>query len=160
MVKIREIEERDNKMIEQIIKSSLESFNLDIPGTAYFDPQLENLAGFYRQLKKAKYWVAADEENEVAGGVGIAPFGEGTDICELQKLYVKPEFQGRGLAKELMKTALNFAKKHYTYCYLETMEKLETANRLYTQFDFQPQETPLEGSEHNTMDAWYIKKLI
>ena len=158
-MQIREMEERDNKMMEQIIKHSLESFDLNIPGTAYFDPQLSALAEFYKKLHHAKYWVAVNEENEVKGGIGIAPFEEKTKTCELQKLYVKPEAQGRGLAKALLKTALNFAEKHYTYCYLETMEKLETANFLYIQFGFQQLEQPLEGSEHSTMDAWYMKKL-
>jgi putative acetyltransferase len=158
-MQVREMIERDNKTMEQIIKRSLESFDLNIPGTAYFDPQLSNLAAFYKEQHHAKYWVAVNGDNEVAGGVGIAPFGEKTEICELQKLYVKPEAQGRGLAKMLMKTALDYAEDHYTYCYLETMEKLETANRLYTQLGFQQLEKPLEGSEHGTMNAWYMKKI-
>lgn len=48
-LQIREIEEKDNHTMEQIIKRSLESFNLNIPGTAYFDPQLSSLAQFYKQ---------------------------------------------------------------------------------------------------------------
>ena len=34
-MRIREIKEKDNQTIEKIIKRSLESFNLNIPGTAY-----------------------------------------------------------------------------------------------------------------------------
>jgi putative acetyltransferase len=48
-MQIREIEVREIQTMEQIIKRSLESFNLDIPGTAYFDPQLSNLAQFYKE---------------------------------------------------------------------------------------------------------------
>jgi putative acetyltransferase len=158
-MQIREIEERDNQTMEQLIKRSLESFNLDIPGTAYFDPQLSNLAQFYKEQLKAKYWVAVNEQDEVVGGVGIAPFGEKTGVCELQKLYITPESQGIGLSKELMKVALDYAKEHYTYCYLETMKKLQTANLLYTKLGFRQLDRPLDGSEHNVMDAWYIKEL-
>jgi putative acetyltransferase len=104
-MKIREIEETDNQPMEQIIKRSLESFNLNIPGTAYFDPQLSTLAQFYRDTPNAKYWVIVNEQDEVVGGVGIVPFGYETGICELQKLYIKPEVQGLGLSKELMKVA-------------------------------------------------------
>lgn len=156
---IRAIKEKDNKSMEQIIKRSLESFDLNIPGTAYFDPQLGNLAQFYEQQPNAKYWVVVNEQDEVVGGVGIAPFGMELEICELQKLYIKPEAQGMGLSKKLMKVALDFAKKHYTYCYLETLKKLETANLLYNKLGFQLLEKPLDGSEHNAMDAWYIKEL-
>ncbi|WP_164667231.1 GNAT family N-acetyltransferase [Virgibacillus doumboii] len=156
---IREIEEKDNKSMEQIIKRSLESFDLDIPGTAYFDPQLRNLAQFYKQQSNATYWVAVNEQDEVVGGVGIAPFWEKTGVCELQKLYITPAAQGIGLSKELMKVALNFSKKYYTHCYLETMEKLQAANSLYIQFGFQQLESALDGSAHNTMDTWLIKEL-
>jgi putative acetyltransferase len=159
IMQMREIEEKDNKTMEQIIKRSLESFDLNIPGTAYFDPQLSSLAQFYKQQSNAKYWVAVNEQDEVVGGVGIAPFGQKTGICELQKLYITPEAQGIGLSKELMKVALDFAKEHYTYCYLETLKKLQAANFLYIKLGFQQLERALDGSEHNAMDAWYIKEL-
>lgn len=156
---IREIEEKDNQTIEQIIKRSLESFNLNIPGTAYFDPQLSSLAEYYQKLTNAKYWVAVNEENIVVGGVGIAPFGNDDRICELQKLYITPEAQGKGLSKELMNVALGFASEHYTYCYLETLEILQTANILYSKFGFRQLENPLDETEHNACDTWYIKSL-
>jgi putative acetyltransferase len=158
-MQIREIEEKDNKTMEQIIKRSLESFDLNIPGTAYFDPQLSSLAQFYKQQSNAKYWVAVNEQDDVVGGVGIAPFGHKTGICELQKLYITPKAQGMGLSKELMKVALVFAKEHYTYCYLETLKKLQAANLLYIKLGFQQLERALDGSEHNAMDVWYIKEL-
>ena len=158
-MRIREIEERDNQTMEQIIKRSLESFKLDIPGTAYFDPQLSNLAQFYKEQSNANYWVAVNERDEVVGGVGIAPFGQMTGICELQKLYITPEAQGMGLSKELMKVALDFAKEHYTHCYLETVKILQAANLLYSKLGFQQLERALDGSEHNVMDVWYMKEL-
>ncbi|MCI1592890.1 MULTISPECIES: GNAT family N-acetyltransferase [Heyndrickxia] len=158
-MRIREIKEKDNQTIEKIIKRSLESFNLNIPGTAYFDPQLSNLTQFYKEQSNAKYWVAVNEKDEVLGGVGIAPFGQKTGICELQKLYITSEAQGMGLSKELMKVALDFAKEHYTHCYLETLKKLQVANLLYIKLGFQQLEKALDGSEHSAMDAWYIKEL-
>ena len=39
-------------------------------------------------------------EGEVVGGVGIAPFNEQAQVCELQKLYLSPKAQGLGLSKE------------------------------------------------------------
>ncbi|MBP2078409.1 putative acetyltransferase [Oceanobacillus polygoni] len=158
-MRIREMEERDNQAMEQIIKRSLESFDLDIPGTAYFDPQLSSLAQFYKKQTHAKYWVAVNEQDEVVGGVGIAPFGQKKGICELQKLYIASSAQGMGLSKELMRVALDYAKEHYTHCYLETLKKLESANALYSKLGFQQLEKALAGSEHNAMEVWYIKEL-
>ncbi|WP_040287420.1 GNAT family N-acetyltransferase [Sporosarcina koreensis] len=156
---IRPIEQKDNAVMERIIKQSLEAVGLDIPGTAYTDPQLGDLYGHYAGIPEAAYWVAADEDDRVLGGVGIGPFDEAQGICELQKLYVAPEARGRGLSGELMAEALAFAGRHYTSCYLETSVKLATANRLYGKLGFRKLERPLDGSEHGAMDAWYMKDL-
>ncbi|MGN8646771.1 GNAT family N-acetyltransferase [Gracilibacillus sp. HCP3S3_G5_1] len=158
-MEIREMIEKDNQAMERIIKQSLESFSLNIPGTAYFDPQLGRLAQFYKQQPHAKYWVIVNNHDEVLGGVGIGPFDQEKDICELQKLYIVPEAQGKGLSKKLLTVALDFAKQHYTHCYLETMDKLQIANSLYRKFGFRKLEKPLEASEHNACDSWYIREL-
>lgn len=47
---IREIKVEDNKKIKEIIQGSLKLLGLDIPGTAYFDPQLNNLYQYYNDL--------------------------------------------------------------------------------------------------------------
>lgn len=64
-MQIREIEEKYNQIIERIIKSSLESFNLNIPGIAYYDPQLGSLSQYYKEQLNSKYWVAVNKQNEV-----------------------------------------------------------------------------------------------
>ncbi|WP_432354162.1 GNAT family N-acetyltransferase [Sporosarcina sp. A2] len=156
---IRKIKERDNALMAHIIRESLESFGLNISGTAYYDPQLNELAQFYEKEEDACYWVALSERDEVVGGVGIGPYNREAGICELQKLYVAPEAQGVGMAKQLMATALEFAAQHYKHCYLETSTKLEVASRLYEKLGFTLLDKPLDGSEHGAMDAWYLKKL-
>lgn len=155
---IRGICEEDNAAVEAIIKDSLESHGLAIPGSAYFDPQLGDLHGHYRRLRRAQYWVL-EMSGEVVGGVGIAPFDDGGAVCELQKLYLRPQAQGLGLSRALMDVALSFAAEHYEQCYLETMHMLESACILYEKYDFALLPEPLPGSEHSAMDAWYLKNL-
>lgn len=155
---IREMTKEDNKKVKQIIQDSLESLDLAIPGTAYFDPQLGNLYEYYKSLPNAKYWVM-EVDGEVVGGVGIAPFNESERICELQKLYLVPKVQGNGLSKKLMDVALHFAANHYDKCYLESHHKLVAAYKLYEKFGFTLLKEPLPGSEHSAMDMWYIKEL-
>lgn len=154
---IREMTKEDNAKVKEIIQDSLKSLGLAIPGTAYFDPQLNDLHRYYHDLKHANYWVV-EMEGEVVGGVGIAPFND-DKICELQKLYVSSKAQGLGYGKNLMETALSFASKHYEKCYLETKHDLKTACILYEKFGFTLLHKPLPGSEHSAMDAWYIKDL-
>lgn len=155
---IREIKKEDNVKVKEIIQDSLKSLGLAIPGSAYFDPQLNDLHQYYNNLKHANYWVV-ELDGEVVGGVGIAPFSEQNKVCELQKLYLSPKAQGLGLSKKLMETALSFASKYYIKCYLETMHKLKTACILYEKFGFTLLQEPLPGSEHSAMDAWYLKDL-
>jgi putative acetyltransferase len=155
---IREIKKGDNAKVKEIIQDSLKSLGLAIPGSAYFDPQLNDLHQYYINLKHANYWVV-ELDGEVVGGIGIAPFSEQDKVCELQKLYLSPKTQGLGLSKKLMETALSFASKHYEKCYLETMHKLKTACILYEKFGFTLLQESLPGSEHSAMDAWYLKDL-
>ncbi|MBU3570033.1 GNAT family N-acetyltransferase [Priestia aryabhattai] len=155
---IREVKKEDNAKVKEIIQNSLKSLGLAIPGTAYFDPQLNDLHQYYTNLKHANYWVV-EMEGEVVGGIGIAPFNEHDNVCELQKLYLTPKTQGLGLAKKLIETALSFASKHYAKCYLETQHELKAACKLYEKFEFTLLPEPLLGSEHSAMNAWYIKEL-
>ncbi|NLZ57490.1 MAG: GNAT family N-acetyltransferase [Corynebacterium sp.] len=156
---IRSIQRQDNVAIKAIIQESLESHGLAVPGSAYFDPQLGDLHGFYESLPHAHYWVV-ELDNRVVGGVGIAPFGEeGTSVAELQKLYLHPSAQGMGLSHVLMAEALTFATTHFQQCYLETMHSLEAACALYEKYGFIILPEPLAGSEHSAMDAWYLKEL-
>ena len=48
MPKYRKIEAADDRKIAKIIRANLEKHNLDIPGTAYFDPQLDCLRAYYK----------------------------------------------------------------------------------------------------------------
>jgi|SRR5699024_127611 len=155
---IRKMIPKDNLEIKNIIQDSLKSFQLDIPGTAYFDPQLNDLFHYYNNIPKAQYWVVEDQ-GRIVGGIGIAPFDMKQNICELQKLYLLPEVQGLGISKRLMETALEFASHFYTSCYLETTQKLTAACHLYEKYGFKPLENPLENSPHSAMDRWYLKKL-
>lgn len=155
---IREIKKEDNAKVKEIIQDSLQSLGLAIPGTAYFDPQLNDLHQYYANLKHANYWVV-ELEGEVVGGIGIAPFNEHDKVCELQKLYLSSKAQGLGFAKKLMETALSFASNHYAKCYLETQHELKPACMLYEKFGFTLLHEPLSGSDHSAMNAWYIKEL-
>ncbi|ALC90678.1 GNAT family acetyltransferase [Bacillus sp. FJAT-18017] len=155
---IREIRKEDNASVKEIIQNSLKSLGLAIPGSAYYDPQLNDLHNYYNNLKHANYWVV-EMEGEVVGGIGIAPFNEHENVCELQKLYLSPKAQGLGLSNKLMETALSFASNHYEKCYLETMHELKTACILYEKYGFKFLQEPLPGSEHSAMDAWYLKEL-
>ncbi|MGF7048052.1 putative acetyltransferase [Paenibacillus sp. DS2015] len=156
-MRIREIKPQDNAAIEQIIRASLIEFGGNREGLAWADNSLPSLYEFYDYEGRA-YWILEDD-GEIVGGCGIAPFANSNKVCELQKMYLSQQARGTGSAYKLLKTALEFAKIHYNQCYLETLQEMQAANRFYKKHSFQLLDAPLEGSEHFACDAWYIKDL-
>lgn len=63
---LRKMKKEDNAKVKEIIQDSLKSLGLALPGTAYFDPQLNDLHQYYNNLKHANYWVV-EMEGEVVG---------------------------------------------------------------------------------------------
>ncbi|MEK4879749.1 MULTISPECIES: GNAT family N-acetyltransferase [Paenibacillus] len=155
---IRLLQMKDNSSIEKVIRYCLIEFGGNRAGLAWEDDSLHHLSDYYNYSENRAYWVI-EEGGEVLGGCGIAPFGNDDKICELQKMYLSQSIRGNGIAKELLNTALDFAKLHYNQCYLETLQNMHAANRFYMKNGFELLDEPLAGSEHFACDAWYIKNL-
>lgn len=160
MLRYRKIEAADNEKLAKIIRNNLEKFHLNIPGTVYFDSQLDYLSEYYNDdTKNRAYFVALDEENQVIGGVGLAEFEGFFDCAEIQKLYLEDSTKGKGYGKELMKIAEEWAKEAgYKKLYLETHSNLKVAMSLYEKLGFCQIERP-KSVVHGTMDHFYLKKL-
>lgn len=160
MLNYRKIEPSDDGRIAEIIRANLEKYHLDIPGTAYFDPELDHLSAYYdSDPSKRAYFIALGDRNEVIGGVGIAEF-DGIEACaELQKLYLDDSAKGKGFGKELMQIAVAWAASAgYKNLYLETHTNLAAAINLYEKMGFQRTGKPC-STPHNTMNRFYLKKL-
>ena len=72
---IRRIRPCDDPFIAAIVRANLERFHLDIPGTVYFDPELEHLSQYYQiSPGQRAYFILEENKGQVAGGVGIAEF--------------------------------------------------------------------------------------
>lgn len=157
---IRPITADDDAAIAAIIRDNLRAVHLDIPGTAYFDPELDHLSTFYNdEPKKRTYYIATDENGTVIGGVGFAEFPGVENCAELQKLYLVDSVKGRGYSHQLIQTVENGAcQAGYEKLYLETHTCLKVACALYEKHGYQsiPQPVP---TAHTTMNRFYMKKL-
>lgn len=157
---IRPITADDDAAIAVIIRDNLRAAHLDIPGTAYFDPELDHLSDFYNaEPQRRRYYIAADENGTVIGGVGYAEFPGVENCAELQKLYLDDPVKGRGYSHELMAAVERGAKAAgYKKLYLETHTSLRAAIALYEKHGYKsiPQPVP---TIHTTMDRFYIKEL-
>lgn len=155
---IREIEEKDNKAVENVIRTCLIEFGANHEGTAWADPDLGNFSGIYNK-EGYKYWVIEDNEGNIVGGAGIGKLTGTEEVCELQKMYCLPEARGTGISHKLMKIAIQYAKKYYKRCYIETLSNMIAANKFYKKYGFNKLDKPLVETAHNACDVWYIKEL-
>lgn len=156
--KIRLIEEKDNKIIESIIRECLIEFGGNREGLAWADPDLGRFSEIYNK-EGYRYWVVEDENGKVVGGVGIGKLDGTDDVCELQKMYLLKETRGTGVAHKLMKVALDYAKIYYKKCYIETLSNMIAANKFYKKHGFISLDKPYVQTAHYACDVWYIKEL-
>ena len=155
---IREIEKRDDRAVESVIRSCLIEFGANHEGTAWADPNLSRFSEIYC-TEGNKYWVAEDERGEIVGGVGIGSLEGADKLCELQKMYCLPSARGTGIAHRLLDVALKYAKKYYNSCYLETCDNMIAAQRFYEKNGFIKVDKPPVITEHFACEIKYIKEL-
>lgn len=136
MVTIQPIQPAHNAALYSIIRSSLLEFDIDLNGTVYVDPYLDNMHGHFNVPHKVYY--VAIENGKVLGGSGIAPLDDtNTDVCELQRMFLAKDARGKGVGAKLIETCLQEAKKRgFKQCYLETFEEMQQAIKLYERTGF------------------------
>lgn len=151
----------DDARLAEIIRESLEVHGLALPGTAYFDSELDHLSAFYAASPRRAYFVVVDDDDQVLGGGGIAEFVGDGRYAELQKLYLSPAAQGHGWGYLLIEQVCAFAKKaEYRQIYLETHHVLSAAVYLYEKTGFKKLTAPLAGSGHSLMDLFFLRQII
>ncbi len=155
----RTIEQKDDLILAEIIRANLRANNLDIPGTVYYDDNLNHLSDFYLASNLRSYIVAINDSGNIVGGVGLAELDFMEDTAELQKLYLTDEAKGKGLSYELMNLVENAAReKGYKQIYLETHTNLAIAIHVYERCGYEQIEKPAEVV-HNSMNRFYLKTL-
>lgn len=85
------------------------------------------------------------------GACGLKPFKPG--ICELKRLYCRPEGRGHGLGLALSEAAIHKARSlGYSQMYLDTDQGLHHANRIYEALGF----CDIEKYYDNPMDSRFM----
>ena len=159
MIDIRLISPQDDPESGQLIRSVLEEFNVPKVGTAYADASLNCMYDTY-QKPRSRYFILSDGIS-IYGGGGIAPLENySEDVCELQKMYFHKSVRGQGFGQKMMVLCLDFAKAAgYTRCYIETMEYMKRAQRLYLNTGFTLLDGPLGDTGHHACGVQMIKSL-
>lgn len=157
---IREILQKDNESIANVIRAIFHELDAPKVGTAYADPILDTLYEVY-QAPRSVYYVV-EHDGKVVGGCGVAPLENGDDsVCELQKMYFAPEIRGTGYAEKIIEKCLEFAKtQSFEICYLETLSFMTTAQKLYKRIGFENICGPMGNTGHSSCEVWMTKKLV
>jgi putative acetyltransferase len=156
---IREIQKEDNPKIATAIREVLIEFGVPKVGTAYADKILDTLFEEYNNENSVYYIV--EKNNEIFGGAGVKQLAnfEGS-VCELQKMYFKPEARGIGLGKKMMDLCLQKARDFkFKQCYLETLPYMEDARKLYRKVGFKDLKAPMGDTGHYSCNLWMLKDL-
>lgn len=156
---IRPIQPADNPVIAKIIRDTLTEFGANHPGTVYYDPTTDALFELFRQEKSV--YNIAEIDGKIVGGGGIFPTaGLPADTCELVKMYLLPEARGTGLGTQLIKRCLEQAKANgFSKIYLETMNELKAALKVYERLGFTYLSGPMGNSGHFGCPLWMLKEL-
>jgi putative acetyltransferase len=158
-VSIRPIQSADNPVIADIIRQTLTEFGANHPGTVYFDPTTDALYELF-QTTRSTYNIAM-VDGKIVGGGGIFPTeGLPADTCELVKMYLLPEARGTGLGSLLITLCLEQAKSNgFSKVYLETMNELKAALKVYEKMGFVYLNGPMGNSGHFGCPLWMLKEL-
>ncbi len=158
-ISIRNISQQDDPEIAKVIRNVLIEHNVPRTGTAFADPELDQMFESYNHPKSAYFVVEMD--GKIVGGAGVALLANQDDnICELQKMYFLPEVRGMGIGALMMEKCIQAAKNFgYDSCYLETMHYMESAQRLYKKSGFTYLQTPMGNTGHHACPVYMIRNL-
>ncbi|HEY5596634.1 MAG TPA: GNAT family N-acetyltransferase [Candidatus Bipolaricaulota bacterium] len=114
-----------------------------------FEQELAELPGKYAPPQGRLLLARCGEEE--AGCVAVRPFEFDPSICEMKRLYVRPEFMGRGIGKCLVEAIIQAGKElKYRAMRLDTLPYMKAAIALYQAHGFKPipryYDTPLKDT--------------
>lgn len=161
---IRLIQPRDNKTMEQIIVSAFKEFGAETEGVSLKDPEMSDICSTYSG-KGSKYWVLVDlEEDRVLGGGGYTKLKGTTEdekICEVQKFFLIPEVRGKGFGGKIMALIIESAiNDGYQEIYLEILESMKQAGKLYEKFGLKYLNKRKGGTGHYSCKIFMGCKLV
>ena len=158
---LRPIRPMDDAAVAAIIRDVMTEHGCTSDGFAIHDAEVTAMSGHYRG-EHARYYVV-ERGGAVLGGAGFARLAGTTSVdavCELRKMYFRPEARGQGLAARLLALLLDDMRgAGYRRCYLETTSWMQRAQQLYRRAGFTEQATAEGATGHHGCDVYFAREL-
>jgi putative acetyltransferase len=143
------LDAQTGKNLEAVIKL-FEEYRSSLPFDLCFqdfDKELANLPGDYATPRGCL--LLATHQGQTAGCVALRQIDN--DVCEMKRLYVRPEFRRKGIGRALAEAVIKRARKAgYKQMRLDTVPTMDAARWLYKSFGFKEigayRYNPLEGA--------------
>ena len=151
MYLIKEFENRYNEKVNDfIISVFVEEF-----GFEECRKELEEQNNIEYIENGGNLWITLDEDENIIGTIALVKHSD--KEAELKKLYVRKDYRGKGLSKELYSKVMETTKeKEYNRIFLGTYDKLETAINFYIKRGF----TKIDELDNKENGARYFELYI
>ena len=131
-VSVKYAEKEQIEQVRQLFREYADSLQTDLC-FQQFEEELAALPGVYAQPEGAIILVMVD--HQPAGCVALKPLSN--TICEMKRLFVKRQYRGMGLGRQLVERIIQEAKERkYHYIRLDTLPEMVEAQRMYECFGF------------------------
>ncbi|MEJ8568121.1 bifunctional helix-turn-helix transcriptional regulator/GNAT family N-acetyltransferase [Elongatibacter sediminis] len=157
--RIRPIRRADNPAVARIIRDVMTEFGAVGPGYSIEDPEVDAMYQSYPAPGSAFFVI--EQGDRVLGCGGLGPLAGGdSGVCELRKMYFRQELRGTGLGTRLLGMILEAARTAgYRQCYLETLESMGQARRLYEKHGFAEIDGALGATGHSGCNRFMLADL-
>ncbi len=157
--RLRPMRRGDNPAVARIIRDVMTEYGAVGCGYSIQDPEVDSMFESY-PAPRAGFFVL-EKQCVLLGCGGFAPLIDGPkDVCELRKMYFRSELRGKGQGARLLDHILSAARAAgYRLCYLETLESMTHARKLYQRYGFEPHDGPMGNTGHSACNRFMTLEL-
>jgi carbonic anhydrase len=146
-------EEHEYQAAVKLFKEYADWLNIDL-SFQHFEDELKSIKKMY--ALPLGTIVLCKHDNDFIASVAIRPHKE--KVAELKRMYVQPNYQGKGIGKKLLQLSINLAKEMgYDKILLDTLNTMLPAMQLYKSMGFYEVEAYYNNPEKT---AVYFEKTI